>query len=130
MNKPKLTEHYKRQLDRVINYLNFDSLPDAVKDQLARLKTGMHRVCVLYYGGTIGMVRDAQNRLVPTNDINALLQPLYIKGLNKEVQVVWFQVYPGKAIDSTNGRWFHWVTIGNAIRLLYDLFDGFVVDRK
>lgn len=127
MKKPKLTEHYKRQFDRVLNYLNFDSLPDAVKEQLSNLKAGMHKVCVLYYGGTIGMVRDAQNRLVPTNDINALLKPLYVKGLDKEVQVVWFQVYPGKAIDSTNGRWFHWVTIGNAIRLLYDLFDGFVV---
>src|SRR3989338_3005963 len=80
----------------------------------------------MYYGGTIGMHQDAEGNLVPTDDARELLRPLLMKGLSKQVDVIWFPVYP-KAIDSTNGRWVHWVTIGNAIKLLYDMVDGFVV---
>ncbi|MBV9159604.1 MAG: asparaginase, partial [Candidatus Kaiserbacteria bacterium] len=49
-----------------------------------------------------------------------------MKGLEERIEVVWFQVHP-KAIDSTNARWHHWVTIGNAAKLLYDWVDGYVV---
>jgi len=117
--------HAKQQA-KVVPYASLEELPEGVKDQLAHLRKDIPNVAVLYYGGTLGMHEDEHGQLVPTDNAEDLLKPLAIKGLNTEVNVLWVQVYP-KAIDSTNGRWVHWVTIGNAIRLLYDLVDGFVV---
>ena len=114
------------QAAQVVAYDSLDDLSDGVKDQLAHLRKAIPNVAVLYYGGTLGMHEDENGDLVPTDNAEQLLEPLTLKGIGKEVNVVWVQVYP-TAIDSTNGRWVHWVTIGNAIRLLYDLFDGFVV---
>jgi len=124
----KLTQDQRHAAQAaVVNlFAQLENLPESTRDQIAALDQTLPVVVVLYYGGTIGMKQDAHGRLVPTNDAEALLQPLTIKGLNKKVQVVWLPTHH-KAIDSTNGRWVHWVSIGNAIRLLYDLVDGFVV---
>lgn len=122
-------------------YEDLKDLPSSTQEQLAHLKSGIPTVVVLYYGGTIGMKPDARGHLVPTDDARDLLQPLTGKGLSERMNVIWFPVWrilekspecPGgiwkpKAIDSTNGRWVHWVTIANALRLIYDLVDGFVV---
>lgn len=117
---------HKAMLDAVLPYDSLDAIPESTRAQLAGLRRDEPTVVVLYYGGTIGMVQDDDGHLVPTDNAARLLQPLKIKGLDERVQVVWFPVYD-HAIDSTNGRWVHWVTIGNAIRFLYDMADGFVV---
>ncbi|MFA5155410.1 MAG: asparaginase domain-containing protein [Patescibacteria group bacterium] len=121
---------YQAQKKVVLPYSNLNELPDSVLDQIAQLRNDRPVVFVLYYGGTIGMVKlqAALHKDVykPTNDAKKLLEPLAIKGLTEKVQVVWVPVYT-KAIDSTNGRWVHWVSIGNAIRLLYDIATGFVI---
>lgn len=117
---------HEKQLRQVVPYTSLEELPPSVQDQLAHLRHDVPNVALLYYGGTLGAHQDPEGYLVPTNDAAQLLQPLTIKGLDREVNVVWVQVYP-TAIDSTNGRWVHWVTIGNAVRLLHDLVDGFVV---
>lgn len=122
-----LQQHHLKESQAVIPYARLGNLPAYVQDQIARRPRNKHNILVLYYGGTIGMHLNADGHLVPTNDATQLLEPLNIKGLKKKVNVVWFQVNPKRAIDSTNARWPHWVTIGNAIRLLYDFFDGFVV---
>ena len=119
-------EHHRKMLSRVVEYPDVSSMPSVVQDQLAKLRRDMFNVVVLYYGGTIGMHQDESGNLVPTDSAEQLLEPLIVKGLNRKVNVVWFRVYP-KTIDSTNGRFPHWVTIGNAIRTLYDLADGFVI---
>ncbi|MFA6053630.1 MAG: asparaginase domain-containing protein [Methylobacter sp.] len=124
------SERYQMQAAAVVPYATLDELPSQVLDQIACLRHGMPVVFVLYYGGTIGMtkLKAAFDKMVygPTDDAEKLLEPLTIKGLKDKIQVVWVPVYK-KAIDSTNGRWVHWVSIGNAIRLLHDLATGFVV---
>ncbi|MFA4937081.1 MAG: asparaginase domain-containing protein [Patescibacteria group bacterium] len=123
-------ERHQKQAAAVIPYSSTEELPSQVLDHIAQLKKNVPVVFILYYGGTIGMVRLKEdfNKKVygPTDDAERLLEPLSVKGLANQVQVVWVPVY-SKAIDSTNGRWVHWVSIGNAIRLLHDFATGFVV---
>lgn len=123
-------ERHEKQVAAVIPYSNMDQLPSHVLDHIAQLRKNVPVVFILYYGGTIGMVRlkEAFDKKVygPTDNAERLLEPLTVKGLTEQVQVVWVPVY-SKAIDSTNGRWVHWASIGNAIRLLHDIATGFVV---
>lgn len=120
---------HRKMLATVIPYASLDELPQMVKEQMARLPKDdrKSKILVPYYGGTLGMhweEIDGEEVLVPTEDAQELLQPLEKWGLYKRMHVVWFPVLT-KPIDSTNSRWAHWVSIGNAKRLLYDYFDGF-----
>jgi len=115
---------HQRHLDFVQPFGTYEELPEIVQRQLAAIRPNLKTVVVTYEGGTAGMKPDAQGDLVPTNDPGDLLQPLTLKGLGERVNVIWFNLFPA-AIDSTNGRWPHWVTQGNAIRLFYDDVDGF-----
>ncbi len=125
-------ERHKKMLSAVVEFPSEERLPNAVLDQWAaidRSNPNKKNVLVLYYGGTLGMHyedRGNERVLVPTNNAFELLTPLRAKGLEDRMNVVWFPVL-GKAIDSTNGRWPHWVSIANAIELLYDKYDGFVI---
>ncbi|MFH1767239.1 MAG: asparaginase domain-containing protein [Patescibacteria group bacterium] len=119
-------KRHRAQLEVVLSYAQLTDLPESTKDQLAAVRKDKPIIVALYYGGTLGMIQDDRGRLIPSDDAERLLQPLKIKGIDKKVQVVWMPVYE-RAIDSTNGRWVHWASIGNAIRLLYDLVDGFIV---
>lgn len=126
-----INERHEKMLSAVVEFSNVESLSPYVKDQLAGLNQSSNKtkVLVLYYGGTIGMEYGELNGeqvLRPSDNIDRLLEPLKKKGLDDRFQVVWLPVLKD-AIDSTNGRWPHWVSIGNAIELLYDHFDGFVV---
>ena len=124
------SERHALQKAAVLPYASMDDLPSTVLDHLAKLNKSLPLVFVLYYGGTIGMTETQgyfEKRVYgPANDAEKLLEPLTMKGLEKKVQVVWIPVYK-KAIDSTNGRWVHWVSIGNVIKLLYDMATGFVI---
>ena len=117
---------HKALLGKVKSYEDLTDLPESTQDQLAALRKDLPVVAVCYYGGTIGMTKDSRGNLVPTDNAEELLEPLALKGLKDEVQVVWIPVYD-RAIDSTNARWVHWVSIGNCIRLLHDIVAGFVV---
>lgn len=126
-------EIHKRQSATVLRFEGDRELPNGLKTQLAHLRSDVPNVAILYYGGTLGMEQDKDGHLVPTDNIEKLLQPLIIKGLKERINPVWFQV-TSHAIDSTNGRWPHWATIGYAIKALHLLFEdipgginGFVV---
>jgi len=127
-----LNERHGKMLDTVACFNSVSDLEQPIKNQLANLSrtsTAKKRILVLYYGGTLGMDYesvDGARALVAKSEAEDLLKPLMNQGLEDRMQVVWFPVL-GKAIDSTNGRWPHWVSIANAIELLYDEFDGFVV---
>jgi L-asparaginase len=126
-----INERHDRMSSAVVEFPGVDELSPYVRDQLASLDRNGNRskVLVLYYGGTIGMEYkelEGTKVLAASNDVDKLLRPLRQEGLEDKVQVVWLPVL-GKAIDSTNGRWPHWVSIANGIELLYDHFDGFVV---
>lgn len=119
---PKPGDAFEGQLETVRRYEKDDELPESLQRQLAHLKRDIPNVAVLYYGGTLGMKQDEKGDLVPTDDIEQLLKPLEIKGLKDRVNTLWFQVVD-RAIDSTNGRWTHWATIGHAINRLHTLFE-------
>lgn len=130
---PSLSASHQKESAAVRRFDSEADLPDGVKVQLAHLRTDLPNIAILYYGGTLGMVADKNGFLVPTDNFDELLKPLILKGINREVNPVWFRV-TDHAIDSTNGRWPHWVTIGNAIRKLHSDFNdtpgginGFVV---
>lgn len=119
-----LNERHRRHCSFVKPYDTFESLPEIVQRQMAARRPNLRTVVVPYEGGTAGMKPDEQGDLVPTNDPDDLLKPLTLKGLDREVNVIWFNLY-ASAIDSTNGRWPHWVNMANVLRLFYDDVDGF-----
>lgn len=124
-------QRHQKMWDTVIPYSKLGELPELVKDQMANLsqESRKPKIAALYYGGTLGMhweEKDGQRALVPTDDAKELLEPLEKWGLYDRMQIVWFPVLD-HSIDSTNARWPHWVTMGNAVKLLYDNFDGFVI---
>lgn len=122
-------ERHSKMQQSVIQFPSYDSLPQRVLDQMARLDRSKPRVLMLYYGGTLGMIEEIIGgvpALVPAEDESRLLRPLREVRLDERLQVVYFPILP-KPIDSTNARWPHWVSIANAIELLYDDFDGFVI---
>lgn len=124
-------QRHSRMLSSVIRYESQDDLPHMVQEQMAGLERSSRKpkVCVLYYGGTLGMhweERNGRRSLEPTNDARELLRPLEEWGMADRMQAVWFPVFED-AIDSTNARWPHWVSIGNAMKAVYDDFDGFVI---
>ncbi len=117
----RLNELHLASKGAVLPYATLDELPASVLDRMAKLRRDKPVVFVLYYGGTIGMtkLKNSLDKKVygPTDNVEQLLEPLALKGVTDEVQIVWIQTCH-KAIDSTNGRWVHWVTIGNLIRLV------------
>lgn len=132
-NAQAADKRHRKMWNAVIPYDSLDQLPTIVKEQMANLLPGSNkpRVCALYYGGTLGMhwelMDDGITKVLrPTDDTKELLEPLQRWGLNDRVDIVWFPVLD-HPIDSTNARWPHWVSMGNAIKLLYDYFDGFAV---
>ena len=126
-----ISGRHEKMLGSVIEFPTLDALPDYVKGQLAKFDrhSNKSKILALYYGGTLGMEYvqlEGAKVLAASNDVDRLLKPLKERGLEDKIEVVWFPVL-NKAIDSTNGRWPHWVSIANGIELLYDHFDGFVV---
>ena len=97
-------ERHKRQLELVRSWESVDDLPGPVQDQLAAAHGDtLPVVLAMYYGGTLGMVPDADGRLVPTDDAARLLEPLVLKGLDQKVRVIWVPVFE-KAIPCTMGK--------------------------
>lgn len=100
---------------------HFDSFPAFTKRQFARLRTDTFNIMVLYNGGTIGMKRDSEGHLVPTDKVEEVARPFKLRGIAQEINPIWFPVSQ-HAIDSTNARWPHWVTMGNAIHKVLTQF--------
>lgn len=83
------------------------------------------RVCVLYTGGTIGMVESA-NGYIPSR--GAFLRTVAaIPDLNAPGFPAWEVVEFDPLLDSSDMAVEEWNQIGRAIAQRYDQFDGFVV---
>ena len=109
-------------------FTSVSELPEAIRRQIAELDPKRKRIVALHYGGTFLMKEDARGELEPVNDPGIILQTIHSQGAGElaNAQIVWIPMF-GRLIDSIEARWYHWVSIGNLIRLLYDHFDGFVV---
>ena len=83
------------------------------------------RICMIYTGGTIGMIQ-SENGYVPSRD--AFLRLLNsIKDLHSPAVPQWDVVEFSPLLDSSNIAVNEWNKIGEAIATRYDDYDGFVI---
>ena len=81
------------------------------------------KVCILFAGGTIGMVRNPKTGVLqPATDASEILRD--VPELQKYVQLDLKMVVN---IDSSNMNPDHWTEIAKSIKNLYDKYEGFVV---
>lgn len=81
-------------------------------------------ILLIYTGGTIGMVKDADSGVLKAFNFNKLLKNIpELKLLDCNIATISFEV----PIDSSNMNIGEWVKIANIIKENYDNYDGFVV---
>ena len=81
-------------------------------------------ILLIYTGGTIGMVKDADTRALKSFDFeNLLIRIPELKLLDCNIDTVSFK----EPIDSSNMNPEYWVQIAEIIESNYKVFDGFVV---
>ena len=87
------------------------------------------RVCMIYTGGTIGMVpADPENPANPNLKAASLKELLEaVPGLGVHEGIELGMVSFDEPVDSSDISSDHWIAIGNAVEEHYDDFDGFVV---
>ena len=83
------------------------------------------RVCVLYTGGTIGMVPTELGYAPKKKYFSSLLDE--ISQLKNKDMPNWDVVEFDPLLDSANVAVEQWVNIGREIRDRYHMYDGFVV---
>ena len=82
------------------------------------------KVLIIYTGGTIGMIKDAQTGELKAFDFNHLYEHVpELQRLNVELQSRSFE----RPIDSSEIRTEHWVELANTLFDNYDKYDGFVI---
>lgn len=82
------------------------------------------KILLIYTGGTIGMVKDAETGALRAFDFNNLLERIpELKLLECNIKPVSFK----NPIDSSNMEPQYWVEIAEIIAFHYNKFDGFVV---
>lgn len=81
-------------------------------------------ILLIYTGGTIGMVKDADSGVLKAFNFNKLLQNIpELKLLDCNIATISFEI----PIDSSNMNISEWVKIATIIKENYDNYDGFVV---
>lgn len=80
-------------------------------------------VLIIYTGGTLGMIHDADGALQPFDFTSILDHVPSLRQLELNMTVIAFQ----EPIDSSNVTTGDWIEIGNLIYEEYQNFDGFVV---
>lgn len=81
------------------------------------------KICILFAGGTIGMVRNQKTGVLqPATDASEIIRD--IPEIQKYVQLDLKMVVN---IDSSNMNPIHWTQIAKTIHGIYDKYDGFVV---
>jgi len=81
-------------------------------------------ILLIYTGGTIGMVKDADSGVLKAFNFNKLLKNIpELKLLDCNIATISFEI----PIDSSNMNIEEWVKIATIIKENYDSYDGFVV---
>ena len=81
-------------------------------------------ILLIYTGGTIGMIKDADTGALKSFDFSNLLKKIpELKLLDCQIQTISFD----EPIDSSNMNPHYWVQIAEIIERKYEDFDGFVV---
>lgn len=81
-------------------------------------------VLIIYTGGTIGMIKDAETGQLKSFDFNHIYKHVpEIHRLNVELTTFSFE----EPIDSSEMNTHHWVQMAQTVRDNYDKYDGFVI---
>ncbi len=82
------------------------------------------KILLIYTGGTIGMIKDADSGALKSFDFNNILIRIpELRLLDCDIETISFE----KPIDSSNMNPKYWADIARIIATHYTLFDGFVV---
>ncbi|MTE26891.1 asparaginase [Winogradskyella ouciana] len=82
------------------------------------------KILLIYTGGTIGMIKDADTGALKAFDFNSILTRIpELRLLDCEIETVSFK----EPIDSSNMNPKYWADIAEIIKSNYKTFDGFVV---
>jgi len=88
------------------------------------MKNSNPSILLIYTGGTIGMIKNADTGVLKSFDFKNLLKHIpELKLLSCEISTVSFK----EPIDSSNMNPDYWIQIAEIIENDYDAFDGFVV---
>jgi len=91
--------------------------------ETATPKSPEKAVMIIYTGGTLGMVYDEEQALVPFDFQNILNEVPSLRNFNLKITVAAFN----ELIDSSNVNPSHWNEIVGLIEDFYDKYDGFIV---
>ncbi|GAA5027696.1 L-asparaginase 1 [Marivirga lumbricoides] len=91
--------------------------------ETATPKTPEHAILIIYTGGTLGMVYNEQQALVPFDFKHILQEVPSLKNFNLKITVASFK----ELIDSSNVNPGHWSDIAGLIERFYKEYDGFIV---
>jgi L-asparaginase len=82
------------------------------------------KILLIYTGGTIGMMKDADTGALRAFDFDSILQRIpELRLLECEIATVSFD----EPIDSSNMNPVYWADIANIVHYNYEAYDGFVV---
>jgi len=88
------------------------------------MQTYKPNILLIYTGGTIGMVKDADSGVLKAFNFNKLLKNIpELKLLDCNIATISFEI----PIDSSNMNIEEWVKMATIIKENYDNYDGFVV---
>ena len=88
------------------------------------VQTQKANILLIYTGGTIGMIKDANTGALKSFDFNNLLKHIpELKLLECNIETISFK----KPIDSSNMDPKYWIQTAEIIESNYDAFDGFVI---
>lgn len=96
---------------------------EITKISTAASKRPVQSIMIIYTGGTLGMVYNDQQALVPFNFENILEAIPSLRNFNLELTVASFN----QLIDSSNVNPSHWEKIADLIEKHYDEHDGFII---
>ena len=107
----------------------FDNRQEEIENKIPknRLYIGADPVCVIYTGGTVGMVREFPTKINSPLKIGTIREVLnYIPKVRNLPYDIHFYAY-SKPLDSSNISSKDWEKLAQIIKLLYKSYRGFVI---
>ena len=128
VNDPKITKQNTWTInDHIEKISDFSQIVSKAKVEIGKSQFAEQPVCVIYTGGTVGMIREKnEDGSVDFNQasLDGLVSNL---PLLKELEFdVHFYSYE-KCIDSSNIKSSHWISLAKIVERLYNHYQGFVI---
>jgi len=130
-NKRKQVEINNIKVFKNLDLLNFEKNNfDSIKKQIIKApkKYTYPPVCIIYTGGTVGLIHDKKESKRDRNDlIQGRVEDIvdyFFKLEELKIDIHFFEISP---IDSSNATISDWVNLAKLIEKVYDMYQGFVI---